>query len=152
MHYHHCWFILSYSLMPKKWSGMDLHGHPYQQPHRAALYPSPMQKSKEGQNSGLCFKERSNYLAPLVHGLLLTAALKGNEEKQVPAASWEILQLLPFQRNIHLLCEIYSLLRARGPASEDLALYFCLHRAEQCTIPYFWSQVNSRFYPRAVHS
>lgn len=78
---------------------------------------------------------RSNCLAPLVHGLLLTAALKGNDEKQVPAVLWEVLQLLSAQRSIHLLCEMSSL-RARGPVSENLVLYFCLNVAEQCTIPY----------------
>lgn len=67
------------------------------------------------------------------------------------AALWVVLQLTSFLRSIHLLCEMQFLLIARCPTSEDLVLYFCPSLAEQCTVPYFLSQVNSRFYPRAVH-
>lgn len=48
---------------------------------KAAPYHSSMQESKEGESYGLCFKERSNCLVPLYHGLLLASALRGSEEK-----------------------------------------------------------------------
>lgn len=114
-------------------------------------YHSSMQETKEGESYGLRFKDRSNCLVPLYHRLLLASALGGSWGKACLAALWEVLQLLSFLRSIHLLCKMQFLLRARCPTSEDLALYFCPSLAEQCTLPYFLSQVNSRFYPRAVH-
>lgn len=48
---------------------------------KAVPYHSFMQESKEGESYGLCFKDRSNYLVPLYHRLLLTSALGGSEEK-----------------------------------------------------------------------
>lgn len=118
---------------------------------KAAPYHSSMQESKEGESYGLCFKEKQ-LPGSIVPRTASSICFKRQWGKACLAALWEVLQLLSFLRNIHLLCEMQFLLRARRPASEDLVLYFCPSLAEQCTIPYFLSQVNSHFYPRAVHS
>lgn len=148
MYYHHCWFILSYSLIPKKRSGTDLHGQLYQRSHGAAPYPVSMQKSKEGESPGFCFEARSNCLTLLVHGVLLTAALKGNEEKQAPAAYFT-LQLFYFQRSISRSDQCTLSLKQEvqpqrtWPCTSVLIL--------QNNVPFLTSVRNSRFCPRAAH-